>query len=82
MGVTPQIFQIIKLSFFRGKHVNNQVAKIDQNPTGFGNAFQMIRLHASFLLGFRPDAFRKRPNLPFIFTAANQKIIGECSLFS
>lgn len=55
MCILPQLLDIVIIPFFRRKEMDNQVAKIDQHPTGLGFTFNVIGYRAGFVFGIMGD---------------------------
>lgn len=69
----PQTLQIIKLSKFSMKNMNDNISIIQENPAALRNTFYVPRTVLTFLKGFC-DVFCNRPDMSIRCSMNNQKV--------
>lgn len=73
----PERFQIVVRSFFHGEQVDNNVAKVNQDPTIGRCPFNPLRHPVAALLRLVLGRLHQRPELRFGITATNDEIVSK-----
>lgn len=70
------------MALFGRKNVHQQVAKIDENPTGFSIPLDFCGYNTAVLLGIIGNIFGNGSQLPVVIPAANKEKVCKYGLLT
>ncbi len=73
VGVTPQLFQVVKGAFVGAKEMDDYITIVHQDPPTFGIPLYSPGERSCFFLGIFSNAIGQRLKLPAAFASTDQE---------